>query len=304
MYRKLTIWITLTLVLLMGYLSISFIVKESRNFSSLNYDWSNAKEVQNFGKVTVDSISDDYLRLVVSEKQHLGPTNTFNISNNNGSFYFRYTYRLVEKNAVIFKGLIWLNVQPENNKEIYVFKEIDLPIISRSQATIITLGDEQIFENEAKYFRKEIKRRKEINFIGTNKDIYGFNYYSNSTISYQELDTLYAQIPKAQILILLLKPSQNLKKELLAFKNFSKKISSDKNFDQAFIITQPIYNNNYIDYKRFNKALCEISEKNKKIKCIDIEALFGKSTLFYRGEVNEISKEGYEKLAATISKLF
>ena len=75
MHRKLNIWVYSVLFLLIAYLSMNFIQKESRNFASLNYSWSEEEVIKNHASIIIDSISDDYLRIKTQEKIIVLPHN-------------------------------------------------------------------------------------------------------------------------------------------------------------------------------------------------------------------------------------
>jgi hypothetical protein len=80
---------------------MNFIQKESRNFASLNYSWSEEEVIKNHASIIIDSISDDYLRIKTQEKIIVLPHNTFKIENKEESCYFRYTYSIPTNDEVI-----------------------------------------------------------------------------------------------------------------------------------------------------------------------------------------------------------
>lgn len=303
MNKKLNTWVYSVLSILIVYLAIDFIGKESKNFSSLNYDWSKETEIIKHDTISIDSISDDYLRINTTKKLVLQPQNTFKIENKTNSYYFRYTYTLVSDHSVVFKGLIWLNKQPENSKESYALLEIDLPLKMTKGIAILTIGDEQIFQNEAKYLRKELKRRTDVNFMGSKKDIYGFNYHGHKEMTFNDLMIVHSTYSKCSTIIIFLKPKKDVKSELASLEKFVTKIEQKKDNTNIIILTLPIYRNSSISLNDFNERILICSKTYSNVTAIDLNKIFQSEIKFYRNGINEISKAGYEKIAQEISRI-
>lgn len=303
MHRKLNIWVYSVLFLLIAYLSMNFIQKESRNFASLNYSWSEEDVIKNHASIIIDSISDDYLRIKTQEKIIVLPHNTFKIENKEESYYFRYTYSIPTNDEVIFKGLIWLNKQPEITKKLYDLIETNLPIEKVNGPSIITIGDDQIFQNEAKYLRKDLKRRSNVNFIGKEKDLYGFNFEGFNEISFNYLKTNAATHTNYDVIILFLKPKGDLKNEIEDLKEYTNNIVQEEEGIKIIIITQPIYEYTSVSIKKYNEKLLQFSETNKNVTIIDLQTIFKNTPIYFRKNINELSKEGYEQLAKEVSKV-
>ena len=113
MERRLNIWVYIVLACILAYLTLNFITKESKNFSSLNYNWSNTKIIKEYKIVTLDSVSDNYLSLKISKKLKVNPYNTFKLENENGVYFFRFNYSISNNKETNFRELIWLNKNPE-----------------------------------------------------------------------------------------------------------------------------------------------------------------------------------------------
>jgi hypothetical protein len=304
MERKLNICVYTTLAILLGYLIWNFISKESRNFSSLNYAWTIIEIIKNFELVSLDSISDEYLRIKTSNKLELKPQNTFKLENEKGAYYFRYTYSIIESDGVIFKGLIWLNSQPKFLNEKFDLIEIILPISETKGVDFITIGDEQLYQNEAKYFRKELRRRKNVNFLGAKKDIYGFNYSGDKSLSFKQLNTNYTKIPKAQYFVIMLRPKDEVSIAFANLQNVVLRLLAEEKTKKVILITQPVYQNTHQSINDFNKNLVNFSKQEENVVCIDLKSIFIETPSYYRVNINEISKAGYERLAKEVSQLF
>lgn len=304
MYNKLKKAIYVTITLLIGYLSWDFANKESRNFPSLNYDWSKERVVNDFGYVTIDSFSDNYLKLKVAEEETFQPTNTFSIYNEAKSYYFRFRYVLLSKNNVVFKDLFWLNDQPETGIKNFKLKEVDLPIKSVLEPKIVTIGDELLFQNEAKYFRREINRRINIKFVGNHKDLFGYEYYYLDKINFSLLNKEFYNVPKAQNILIFFKPSNDIEDELLSLQQLIDQIDKNKNVEKIIVMSIPIFDENKINYMLFNKKIPQLKNHSNKVVYFDVNKFLKVSPSNYRDDKNEISKQGYEKLAKEVSKLF
>ncbi len=304
MTKKLNITVFVVLTLLLGYLTQNFIVKESNNYLSLNYEWSNLRVLNSFGDVVLDSVSDNFLSIKLINKIKFNPINTYRLESEDDTFYFRYIYSLVNNDKLYFKGLVWLNKEPNLNNLTYNFSEIDLPIKKVKGINIVTIGDELMYMNEAKYFRKEIKRREQVNFLGDKKDIYGFNFIGNKIITYKDLNTSFKSIPKAHYFVIMMNPR---KPNDIAFKNLNDlvlNINSKYLKSKIIIITAPVYKETPVSVINFNKKIIRLSIENNKVTSIDLKAIETETPNFYRDNINEISKKGYEKLAREVIKLF
>jgi hypothetical protein len=205
---------------------------------------------------------------------------------------------------VIFKGLIWLNSQPKFLNEKFYFFEINLPINETSGPDFITIGDEQLYQNGAKYLRKELLRRKNINFLGAKKDVYGFNYYGDKNLTFQQLNNDYTKIPKAQYFVLMLRPKDEVSKAFANLQKVVQRLLLEEKTKKVILITQPVYQNTPQSINDFNKNLINFAKEEENVFCIDLKSIFIEMPSYYRVNINEISKAGYERLAKEISQLF
>lgn len=304
MERRLNIWVYIVLACLLAYLTLNFITKESKNFSSLNYNWSNTKIIKEYKIVTLDSVSDNYLSLKISKKLKVNPYNTFKLENENGVYFFRFNYSISNNKETNFRDLIWLNKNPEIIGEKFNLIELDLPILKTNGANFITISDNQLYQNEAKYFRKELRRIKNVNFSGNNKDIYGFNYSGHKELTFKSLNINYDNFPKAQYYIIMIKPKENIETAFRNLKEFVLKALSDKNMKKIILITQPVYKDTAPSIITFNNKLINFSKGKTNVLYVDTNLIGNDFPNFYRENINEISKEGYEKIAKNVSKLF
>tara|TARA_R110000868_G_scaffold162747_1_gene394230 strand:+ start:6076 stop:6990 length:915 start_codon:yes stop_codon:yes gene_type:complete len=303
MGKKLNFWVYTVLACVLTHLTWSFIFVESNNYSSLNYNWSKTKEIKVFENVVIDSVSENFLRLVTTKKLNVKPFSTYKIKNKYKTYFFRFNYSIPGDKEITFKDLIWLNTMPKiENKKFYLI-EVDLPIKETKGVNVTTIGDDQIFQNEAKYFRKELRRINNVNFFGDKKDIYGFNYIGNKNLTFQYLNNNYLEVPKTEYYVIMLKPEDNIEIAYLNLKEFILKVISKKRAEKIILITLPIYNESISTLRDFNIKLINFSKENKNIFLVDSNLILKGMPNFYRKSINEISKEGYERLAKQVSKI-
>jgi len=300
MKNRLHKYIYIVNAILLIYLTWEFVSEESRNFFSLNYDWSKEKIIRKVDEVTLDSLSDNYLQLSTSHKINSKPFHSFKLDNDTGTFYFRYTYSIANKEQIIFKGLIWINKQPKiSSDNLFKLSEVDLPIKNVKGIDVVTIGDKQFYQNEAKYFRRELRRREDVNFLGKKKDLYGFNYLDFKDLNYSQLD-----IPKVEYIIIIIKPKPDIYNEFKRLKEFILKSFSEEKMKKVILITQPIYEDTDQYIVKYNKMLLNFSKEMKNIICIDLQSVFKDNSNYFRKNINEISKEGYERIAKEVFQLF
>ena len=102
----------------------------------------------------------------------------------------------------------------------------------------------------------------------------------------------------------MIKPKENIETAFRNLKEFVLKALSDKNMKKIILITQPVYKDTAPSIITFNNKLINFSKGKTNVLYVDTNLIGNDFPNFYRENINEISKEGYEKIAKNVSKLF
>lgn len=284
-----------------------FILKSNSQFFQLNFDWDKGKIIKSYGEMILDSVSYNYVKF---QKEGFYPKNseTYKISNESGSFYFRYIYTLKNKFTYEFKGVEWITDIPNQVNVNYAIEEVYLPLKTVNGPTIITIGDQLLMENEAKYYRKDIMKMYPANFKGSNFDVFDFQHEAlNGNTSSNILNQI-KTIEQTDFYILMYGSNESLD-SLPAFKTNTKEIFStlkNKSPKKVIVISLPPSKDELINEENVKKndVFFEFSKTND-IKLIDTFLLFdGNLEKYLREDGISISRDGYYKLAKETVKFF
>lgn len=163
-------------VLLIVYLTYSFLYKSKDDFFQLNYDWGAKTIIENLGVVNLDSLSHDYVALKndVEKVAHINLQNTFQIEQE-GRNYFRASNISISESQIIFSGVKWINGMPNRQMNTADFQIINLPVIQNGSKTVTTIGDSQMLWDYGRDFRKNLHlKNTDLIFQGNFKDVYGY----------------------------------------------------------------------------------------------------------------------------------
>src|SRR5690554_3418697 len=94
-YPSRRIMVLTFLVLLLWFLW-EFKNSAKDEFFQLHFDWKNEKVISNHGEVIADSISYNYVKLILSSPTKPNHQLTQKLSSKNGHFYFRYAFSEIE----------------------------------------------------------------------------------------------------------------------------------------------------------------------------------------------------------------
>ena len=280
---KLMILITLMLLLGFGYkYSKSF----KDNFYQLRYDWNNLKELKCSKIIEIEKLNYNSLQLTMDKPIHPNNQNTYSL-NGKEKYYFRHAYSEINGNKISFLGVTWVNQQPESIDDLRYLSEIEISLKKNENAIrVITIGDKLIHKDEAKYFRKEMFKHRNIAFYGIQKDVFNTCYLDISNSDSFLFNNKNVDI----IIVFSSRFSENLYTYIFSFlKNPSKKV---------FVFTPPEETkkledkNNGFDSNRFKQF------KNAQI--ISVEELFNGDSIYKKK--GELTMQAYKKLAEVVSK--
>jgi hypothetical protein len=296
-----------TLLILVLWFGFKFIASAKEHFFQLNFDWDNVTESKDLGEVSIDSISYNYLGLNLDHEITTSAQNTYRLSAGRSNYYFRYDYAVETTLKLEFKGIEWITGQPELTKQKAHLTEINISLIQTEGPSIITLGDHLLRKNEAKYFRKELRKGTPLVFKGRFKDVFNFPHEAvdsnTSTTIVSQLD----EIEKAEYYILFFGTNDTVLSSEEIQNNIAtifKTFLSDTTTKQVFIILLPPSVNSEVNAHAINYNTMILEAVNdRKIKVINTMTLFeNKLDNYLRKDGISISKSGYQKLANVIIK--
>ncbi|MAM22360.1 MAG: hypothetical protein CL817_01325 [Croceibacter sp.] len=190
--------LVLTGVILLISLVVDFSLSAKDDFFQLNYDWDNLKTLKTYSNISLDSLSYNYLSLNnVNDTDSIRTDDTFSI---NDTYYFRSGDINISNNALIFKGVYWINSTPKSNTLVKTLSRVYLPLNIEGDTKICMIGDSQVTWQDGKETRKKIlKKINDITFVGVSKDVYGISYDSDLLQTTKSLLNTLNNIPEADV---------------------------------------------------------------------------------------------------------
>lgn len=295
----------ITFLIILSYLTLDFQMKGRRDFLQLNYDWNNIKIVNEVEEeFFIDSISYDYVSIFKKSNQQefkgLDIKNTFCFQN---KFYFRCSSIVEKENRIVFSGGYWINAMPEKQIKNSSLTEVDLPLIQTGGRTICMIGDSQFVWKYGKYTRREISKKvKNADFIGRDKDVYGYSYeaeiLNNSNKILKEIEN----IPSANLYILFLGAHED---DLKSAKNDLEKIiiTLINRKAEIILICPPAYQN--MSKLGVNKEIYEVYNmfvNQKQVTIINLSDYIESNDNYFLADGIHLNMEGHKLLTTHLIK--
>lgn len=297
-----------TILVIAIYSTYNFFSKSQSQYFQLNLDWNNIKEVAEYGEVEIDSFTYNFLKLIIqNESFESNLQNTYMLKNKRKEYYFKFTNANINNQVCEFTGVEWLNGMPGSRLKTGNLYEFDLKLLKQPGKSVVTLGDNQLLYNEAKYFRRAIARENPVNFKGRNKDVFNFAHeaYNFNKISqiYDKID----DVESAEVYILFL-GSQDIDTPLQTFDmiltQIINKLLYEKGVEKIILIELPKTKSPERNerYAQFNQLLNSKSNEEQVI-LIKTQSIFGEDmSMYLMHDGIYPNKIGYEKLAIEVAK--
>lgn len=272
----------LLLVLILGFGLFHFL-KIQNSFYQLQFDWKKKEVLETFEIKTIKNFSANTLTI---ENKNFKPDNQFTYSlKTDQEYYFRFNHSNQSKKYLELTDLIWLTNKPSNLNNVKNISKIELPLKQKpTDKKIVMIGNQLIYSNEAKYLRKEIKKHKDVYFVGNIKDV-----YNNSFIN---IDDSKISIPESVDYIIVFSYSYT--------NNFYKELNRILKNDQIKLIL--IKNPELINNSKINFDLAKLNKNITPIS-IDPNTILNKNTsIFYYDDNKYLTLKAYQKIANLISK--
>ncbi len=285
-----------TLLILLLFYSISFLWRIDDSLLQTKYDWNQVQEVKAVGKVTVDSVSYNFVRLKMNSDYQTDCNHSFLLKDiNKKSYYFRAAYTTKDKGKISFHGLEWLIQKPPKKPQTYLFSEVEIPFTQKGVKSVVTIGDEHLSDNEAKYFRINMSGKAPLFFKGQKRDVFNYPHWASRTFNTDSIINIAKKVTPADYYILFF-DGNNQAPDVDKLRQIKAELLK-KNPKKIFWISLPDTNENH---QEFNKALAQISDGNTLI--INIKQLIGEDEKNYLSDGKSLNKTAYIKISNAIAK--
>jgi len=296
----------ITWIVILNLLLFDFIANADKTFLSLNYSWNEIKIKETFENVNIDTLSLDYLK-IKSNSIKANSNQTFSLDNGI-KCYFRATSIVKEDSTLIFKGIKWLNSPSQLNVKLTKFQIVDLPLKQKGTKTIITIGDSQMSWREGREFRNNLFiKNKNIFFVGSKKDIYGYPCETDVFIKIEELSDNIEDIEEVQNYILFIgahdkKTDRNI--IITSLRKVYDVLSTKPTTKNIFVITLPP--SPILYFEEYNKFINSIFKKHssnyENVVIIDLYDYLKDKQAYLMEDGVHLNKYGHSLLSNLILK--
>ena len=293
------IWFII-IVLLVVY-NIIFVVQMKHRFYFLKYDWNNAKKIASVFDVKVLSVNKSKLVIV---KPGFAPASkyTYRLDYDLNPYFFSFEYRIKKGDTVSFYDVHWIKSTPKTIRDNCTITILDIPLIQKAKTSMLTIGDALLCRGAAETFRKNLAKKTDIKFIGTQKDVLNIPHEAKTLIKSAEILNLIKN-SKADYYILFFKwhpkfeNKETFKKNIIAIRE----LLNQKNIKKAFLLTIPT--------NRKNKDLTGLQTNNMisgfndiKTKLINTDSILSGIRMKY-DIYNNLTEESYTTISNYIATL-
>lgn len=270
----------------------------------LKFDWNKAKEVQQWRHIRIDSLDYNYLLISSFTGQNLPDNqNTLELISDKGEkYYFRFIDVSQKRDTVVLGAVEWLTGVPELKNGNADLLEYDIPIKQNTGKSVVTIGDEMLIKDEAKYFRRKIAAESNVNFEGRRKDVFNYPHEADYRRSLEDVLDQVAHIPEADAYIIMLRPDALV--NLPGVKQLIDVLSKRSQTQKIIWIVFPFLQDTPKQHDRQPIQDYLAGIHNDKLVILNgYMKLKDAPELYYLPDSISLSKEGYEKLAKETIKL-
>lgn len=272
------------------------------------FDWDEEVWMHSYDNLKMDSVSYNYLRVRNFPGKHQpNNQNTFAIVNQKGQkYYFRFIYLNRKNETASFSGIEWLTGVPELSERPISITESHVPLKKTKGKTIVTIGNHLLVKNEAKYFRREISSRSNVNFDGRLKDVFNFKHEAIDGVDWMNKIIDVNSIPLADIYVVFgdfpkdLALDEELRRKLNGFLH---QLSTKSNHVEIIWVLLPAVKNELENQKRIELNEFIKSLDNSRVVLLDAYSLFEDDNNYLMSDSIQLNKNGYQKLAHEIVEL-
>lgn len=285
--------------------SMKYYKKLEREHFQLKFDWKKEREIQNWRSVRIDTMNYNFLKLSgINLSKHPDFQNTFAIqTDKNDKYYFRFINVVQSNDTMILSAVEWITGMPNLQGKKVDLYEYDIPLLVKAGKSIVTIGDEMMIRDEAKYFRRKIASEQNFNFEGRTKDVFNYKHDAEYGKTLQDIVNEVDSIPIADYYVIYFTRPEIGEYQKLAIELLNV-LSARKVTERIIWINTPLLNDpsQHIRKIEFENFLATLD--NRKLKILNASSLFGDyAEVYYMPDGVYLNKSGYEKLASEIVKL-
>lgn len=270
----------------------------------LKFDWNNKKEIQGFQHIHLDSLDYNYLQFS-GMNLGLSPNNqhTFAIQVKKWQqYYFRFIDHEIHGDTLVMQAVEWLTGVPELQPGYVDLYELDVALKHNRGKNIVTIGDEMLIKDEAKYFRRKIATLRPVNFLGSKKDVFNFKHEADYGYTIDGILQDIERIPEADWYIIFVHTSLDASTSDLS--RLLDTLLERQTTHKVLWISVPDLRS---AFQQFNSsAWSEVLDAHGRDRLIllDGATLFeGDVKSYYMQDSVHLNKQAYEKLAEATVKL-
>lgn len=278
-------------------------MKQSANMFQLQFDWDKKEIIYKIKHLKIDSLSYNYLSLSGAESFYQpNNQNTYSLTYPNGKVYFfRFINSENIENNIEFKAVEWLTGIPDFSDAEVKLEELKVPLLKKNGYSILTLGDEFLIKDEAKYYRKKIASETDVNFLGSQTDVFNFKHDATFNGDWNFIYNEITKIDTAQVYII----SAGIDEQVLAQADLKFKLNAilnelanRKSTQKIIWVNAPFVKNSSKNElnRSFNQILMNLN--NEKLQILDAYSIFKNEKINYlMSDSVQLNKFGYELLA-------
>lgn len=291
------------IILLAVFSTQRYATKLNSKLIQTKFDWNKEVEINLFKNLEVDSISYNYLKVKGLDAAYQPDNqNTFSLNEENGQkYYFRFINFDQNGDEAIFWAIEWLTGVPDFPENKVSITESNIPLEINKGKSVVTIGNELLVKDEAKYFRRRIASIIDVNFEGRAKDVFNYKHEAVYSEDWQLKFSDVKSIPEGDIYILFggfpneVELNDSLENQL---NSFLKELANRTSTEKIIWILLP----NVKDEKE-NLRRSEINQflrtlKDEKLELLEANSIFQEERNEYvMPDSIHLNKYGYEKLA-------
>lgn len=297
-------------IILMGYLAFEFFKKPSEFLFQMSYDWKNVSNIDSIGRVSIDSVSFDFLALKNKSinSENISTNNSYKLITPKTAYYFKTSDLIVSEKSIIFSGVRWINGSPQNNLETAILQVIDLPLKEGGTKSVLTIGDSEMIWQEGRDIRKWLHlKNQDLVFVGSKKDVNGFAHEASVYATAEYILNTLSKMPEAENYILFFGAQDKAtdKNKLKAnVCEIISNLSQRKKTQKVIVVSLPPSNiERFEKYNlEFNTILSQCTSSADKAVLVPLYEKLKNETDYLKEDGVHLNEKGYSILVKFLDK--
>ncbi len=295
----------LSLIGILVLFSLRFFLFDNHSVELMHYDFQKADTIDVDLPVAIDTFSYNFMRLTVKDttgsfSKHFKTDYLYRLKTNNGDvYYFRFNYAMRNRNEINLHEMRWLNEVPFRLDSLSDITLMRVPLKQSGRISMMTIGDEWVYMNEGKYFRKLMAERFPVQFYGEHQDLFGYPMQADYRYSFDDLAAISRNMPAVEYYVLFADGNCHAdeKKIMHIITNLHKK----KPKKIIWIGLPTTGQKSDSCRQKINKILSRVHDSTFVFLSLDNEFSKGDKENFLAGS-HKLSKKAYKKIVAKLVK--